>query len=304
MDRLLSMEIFVAVVELGSLTAAAARHEMSAAMAAKHIKGLEARLGLRLMNRTTRRQSLTEAGQAYYTRCKTILADIREAEQGAEALRVAPRGTLRITSTVSFGSFALAPAIADYLDRYPDVSVELALSDVVEDLVASRYDLAVRIGEPRDSSLVARRIGSYQMIICAAPTYLARHGTPETPADLARHQCLDFSHWSRRTGWRLGEGDGDGEGAQADYPPASRFIANNGQALRQAALAGFGIVLQPELLLAEDVRGGRLAPILRPYWPAARPVTLLYPKDRQALPKLTTFVDFVVARFAGKAGRG
>ncbi len=301
MDRLLSMEVFVAVVELGSLTAAAARHEMSAAMAAKHIKGLEARLGLRLMNRTTRRQSLTEAGQAYYARCKTILADIREAEQGAEALRVAPRGTLRITSTVSFGSFALAPAIAEYLDRYPDVSVELALSDVVEDLVASRYDLAVRIGEPRDSGLVARRIGSYQMIICASPTYLARHGTPATPANLAGHQCLDFSHWSRRTGWRLG--DGEDEGGQAGYPPTSRFLANNGQALRQAALAGFGIVLQPELLLAEDVRAGRLTPILRPYWPAARPVTLLYPKDRQALPKLTTFVEFVVARFSAKTAR-
>lgn len=301
MDRLLSMEVFVAVVELGSLTAAAARYEMSAAMAAKHIKGLEARLGLRLMNRTTRRQSLTEAGQAYYARCKTILADIREAEQGAEALRVAPRGTLRITSTVSFGSFALAPAIAEYLDRYPDVSVELALSDVVEDLVASRYDLAVRIGEPRDSGLVARRIGSYQMIICASPTYLARHGTPATPADLAGHQCLDFSHWSRRTGWRLG--DGEDEGGQAGYPPTSRFLANNGQALRQAALAGFGIVLQPELLLAEDVRAGRLTPILQPYWPAARPVTLLYPKDRQALPKLTTFVEFVVARFSAKTAR-
>jgi len=298
MDRLLSMEIFVAVVELGSLTAAAARHEMSPAMAAKHIKALEARLGLRLMNRTTRRQSLTEAGQAYYARSKAILADIRDAEQGAEALRVAPRGTLRITSTVSFGSVALAPAVADYLDLYPDVSVELALSDVVEDMVASRYDLAVRIGEPQDSGLVARRIGSYQMIICAAPAYLARHGIPDTPADLARHQCLDFSYWGRRTGWRLA----DGMGGDADYPPTSRFISNNGQALRQAALAGFGIVLQPEILLADDVRAGRLTPILQPHWPAARPITLLYAKDRQALPKLTTFVDFVVARFTGKSG--
>lgn len=128
---------------------------------------------------------------------------------------------------------------------------------------------------------------------------MARHGTPETPADLARHQCLDFSYWSRRTGWRLA----DGEGAQADYPPTSRFVSNNGQALRQAALAGFGIVLQPELLLAEDVRAGKLTPILQPYWPDARPVSLLYPKDRQALPKLTTFVEFVVARFTGKGGR-
>ena len=143
-------------------------------MVAKHIKGLEARLGLRLMNRTTRRQSLTEAGQAYFARCKTILADIRDAEQGAEALRSAPRGHLRITSSVSFGSLALAPAIADYLSIYPDVSVELALSDTVEDVVASRFDLALRIGEPADSGLVARRIGLYQMIICAAPAYLDR----------------------------------------------------------------------------------------------------------------------------------
>jgi DNA-binding transcriptional LysR family regulator len=227
MDRLLSMEVFVAVVELGSLTAAAARHEMSPAMAAKHIKGLEARLGLRLMNRTTRRQSLTEAGQAYFARCKVILSDIRDAEQGAEAMRAAPRGHLRITSTVTFGSFALAPAIADYLSEYPDVSVDLALSDAVEDVVASRYDLAVRIGEPADSSLVARKIGRYQMIICAAPAYLQRHGTPETASDLARHQCLDFSYWNRRTGWRLNSEDGG-----AAYP-AGRFVSNNGQALRQ-----------------------------------------------------------------------
>ena len=141
MDRLLSMEVFVAVVELGSLTAAAALHEMSPAMAAKHLKNLETRLGLRLMVRTTRRQSLTEAGQAYFARCKDILAEIRDAEQGAEAMREAPRGNLRITSTVSFGSFALTPVIADYLSTYPDVSVELSLSDLVEDLVASRYDL-------------------------------------------------------------------------------------------------------------------------------------------------------------------
>ncbi|MFD4839103.1 LysR family transcriptional regulator [Achromobacter sp. NPDC058515] len=296
MDRLLSMEVFVAVVELGSLTAAAARHDMSPAMAAKHIKGLESRLGLRLMNRTTRRQSLTEAGQAYFARCKTILADIRDAEQGAEALRSAPRGHLRITSSVSFGSFALAPAIADYLTIYPDVSVDLALSDMVEDVVASRFDLALRIGEPADSGLVARRIGLYQMIICAAPAYLERYGTPASPSDLAGHQCLDFSHWSRRTGWRLAAGEGEGEGDETGYP-TGRFVSNNGQALRQAALAGFGIVLQPELLLADDVRAGRLIPILQPYWPAPRPITLLYPKDRQALPKLTTFVDFVVARF-------
>ncbi|WMD20984.1 LysR family transcriptional regulator [Achromobacter seleniivolatilans] len=293
MDRLLSMEVFVAVVELGSLTAAAARHGMSPAMAAKHVKGLESRLGVRLLNRTTRRQSLTEAGQAYVLRCKAILTDIREAEQGAEAMRLTPSGQLRITSTVTFGSFALAPAIADYLAKYPEVSVELVLSDTVEDIVAARYDLAVRIGEPADSGLVARQIGRYQMIICASPAYLREHGTPRTPADLAQHQFLDFSYWNRRTGWQLASSDG----SQTGYP-AGRFVSNNGQALRQAALAGFGILLQPELLLADDLRAGKLVPVLQDYWPASRPISLLYPKDRQALPKLTTFVDFVVSRFA------
>ncbi|WP_267132702.1 LysR substrate-binding domain-containing protein, partial [Achromobacter denitrificans] len=178
---------------------------------------------------------------------------------------------------------------------YPDVSVDLALSDAVEDVVASRYDLAVRIGEPADSGLVARRIGRYQMIICAAPAYLERHGTPQTAGDLARHQCLDFSYWNRRASWLL-----NSEAGGAAYP-AGRFASNNGQALRQAALAGFGIVLQPELLLAEDVRAGRLVPILQAIWPAPRPISLLYPKDRKALPKLTTFVDFMVKRFARPA---
>ena len=207
MDRLLSMEVFVAVVELGSLTAAAALHEMSPAMAAKHLKNLETRLGLRLMVRTTRRQSLTEAGQAYFARCKGILAEIRDAEQGAEAMREAPRGNLRITSTVSFGSFALTPVIADYLSTYPDVSVELSLSDLVEDLVASRYDLAVRIGEPADSGLIARGLGRYQMMVCAAPSYLERYGTPAPPrrsgpASMPGFLVLEPSHRLAPGQWR------------------------------------------------------------------------------------------------------
>ena len=170
MDRLLSMEVFVAVVELGSLTAAAALRNV-AGHGRQHLKNLETRLGLRLMVRTTRRQSLTEAGQALRA-LQGILAEIRDdAEQGAEAMREAPRGNLRITSTVSFGSFALTPVIADYLSTHPDVSVELSLSDLVEDLVASRYDLAVRIGEPADSGLIARGLGRYQMMVCAAPSY-------------------------------------------------------------------------------------------------------------------------------------
>ena len=279
MDRLLSMEVFVAVVELGSLTAAAALHEMSPAMAAKHLKNLETRLGLRLMVRTTRRQSLTEAGQAYFARCKGILAEIRDAEQGAEAMREAPRGNLRITSTVSFGSFA------------PDAGhrrLPVHLSGRERGTVAERSGgrpgrLALRPGRAH------RRAGGFRAdrawagplsddglrgAFVSGALRHAGHACRSGPASMP-----GFSYWSRRTGWRLGNGDG----GETGYP-SGRFVSNNGQALRQAALAGFGIVLQPELLLADDVRAGRLTPILRPYWPAARPISLLYPKDRQALP--------------------
>lgn len=287
------MEVFVAVVELGSLTAAAAHFDMSAVMAGKHIKALEERLGLSLMMRTTRRQSLTEAGQQYFLHCKSVLAEIRLAEQGVEALRATPRGHLRVTSSVSYGSMALAPVVAEYLATHSDVSVELVLSDDVEDIVAAGYDLALRIGEPADSGLVARQVGRYTMMICAAPAYLSRMGVPATPQDLVSHQCLNLSQWSRSTGWRLGTD----EGACIHFP-AGRFQSNNGQALRQAALAGFGVIMQPELLLADDVRAGRLIAILQPYWPTARPISLMYPRDRKALPKLTSFVDFVVASLA------
>ncbi len=293
MDRLLSMEVFVSVVELGSLTAAAAHFEMSSVMAGKHIKALEERLGVSLMTRTTRRQSLTEGGQQYFMRCKAVLAEIRRAEQGVEALRATPRGHLRVTSSVSFGSMLLAPVVADYLAAHRDVSVELMLSDDVQDIVAEGYDLALRIGEPADSGLVARHVGPYAMMICAAPAYLSRMGVPATPQDLVAHQCLNLSQWSRRSGWRLGTDDG----GDISFP-AGRFQSNNGQALRQAALAGFGVIMQPELLLTDDVRAGRLIAILQPYWPAPRPISIIYPRDRKALPKLTTFVDFIMARLS------
>lgn len=290
MDRLLNMEVFVAVVEAGSLRAAADLHRMSPPMAGKHIRALEERLGVQLLVRSTRRQRLTEAGQQFYTQCKAILAQVREAEAGAEALRAAPRGHVRVSAPVTYGSLALAPAIADYLRTQPEVSVDLVLDDALVDLVRDGFDVAVRIGPLADSGLVARRLGRYRSVICAAPTYLARCGTPRSPAELTQHQCLGFSGWTRTGGWRL---DGDGG------TPRTRFTANHGQALRTAAVAGFGLVLQPELLLADDIASGRLVEVLQPWWPTPRPVHLLYPRDRQAPPKLTSFVQCMLARLAG-----
>ncbi len=293
MDKLRSMEVFVATVDAGSFTAAAEAFNISPVMVGKHIRALEERLGARLLTRTTRRQSLTEIGRKYCEHCRQILADIQAAESGAEAMRATPRGTLKITAPVSFGTQRLAPAIADYLAQYPEVSVDLNLNDRVVDLVDEGYDIAIRVGGLNDSSLIARPLKPYRMRICASPDYLARAGVPRTPADLAAHQCLDFMHWNKRLRWRLSEANGD-----ETEIPASRFRSNNGQALRMAALHGHGIVMQAEILLNEDIAAGRLISLLEDYLPPPRPMHLVYMRDRQPTPKMTTFIDFVLERFA------
>ena len=294
MDRILSMEIFAATVEAGSFAAVAERFGISPPMVGKHIRALESRLGARLLTRTTRRQSLTETGHGYYARCKSILDDIRAAESGVESSHASPRGRLRINAPVSFGAKCLPPVLADYLAAYPDMHIELTLNDHVIDLVDDGFDVVFRIGPLADSSsLVARALAPYRMLICAAPHYLARAGMPKTPADLAHHQCLGFTHWHRHGGWSL-----DRRAADAHLQSASRFEANNGEALRAAALHGFGLILQPEILLAEDVAAGRLVSVLQDDLPPPRPVHVLFPLDRQPAPKLRTFIDFVVPRFA------
>jgi len=292
MDKLLSMEVFVMAVEKGSFTAVADIFEISPPMVGKHIRALEAQLGVRLLSRTTRRQSLTEIGQQYYERCKFILAEVNAAEAGTEFMRATPRGNLRINAPVTFGSIKLAPALADYLVEYPEVSLELTLNDRVVDLVEEGFDAAIRIGEPADTSLIARRLAPYQMMICASPEYIERAGIPESPANLASHQCLGFSHWNKRDGWRLQRSE-----TSDSALPKIRFLSNNGQALRTAALAGFGIIMQPKVLLSEDVKAGRLVEVLKDFWPTPLPMHLVYQRDRQAVPKLTTFVKFILARF-------
>jgi len=283
------MEIFVAVVDAGSFTAAADAFGISPVMVGKHIRQLEERLGARLLTRTTRRQSLTEIGRQYAERCRLILADIKAAESSAEAMRNTPRGTLRISAPVSFGTQRLAPAMADYLAQHPEVSLDLNLNDRMIDLVEEGYDAAIRIGELQDSGLVARPLQPYRMMLCASPAYLERFGVPKQPEDLASHQCLDFAPLHRRVRWNL-------NGSESEFP-ASRFRSNNGQALRMAALRGFGIVLQSEVLLGEDVAAGRLVSLLEDYLPASRPVSLIYPRDQLATPKMTTFIEFIMERF-------
>ena len=297
MDRLQSMAVFVATVDKGSLSAAAEAFGMSAPMAGKHIRHLEERLGSRLLTRTTRRQSLTEIGQAYLEQCRVILEQVRAAESGTQLLRASPRGKLRINAPVTFGSVMLAPVLTHFLQLNPDVQVELTLNDRVIDLVEDGADVAIRIGPLADSSLVARPLKPYGVMICAAPGYLQRHGTPRHPEDLVDHQCLGFTHWSRKGGWTLGRTDTPPRGW-----PVSRFQSNNGLALRMAALEGFGIVMQSTVMLAGDVAAGRLVEVLHAHLPAPQPMHLIYPKDRQPVPKLSRFVDFMLARFGVDSG--
>ena len=292
MDKFVSMEIFVAVVEAGSLTAAAERFEISSAMVGKHIRSLEARLGTRLLTRTTRRQSLTEIGRQYYEQCRRILADVKDAESLAESMAAAPRGVLKVTVPLTYGVEIFSPAMTDYLSEWPEVTLELDLSNRMTDLVEEGFDAAVRIGQLQDSSFVARPLKPYRMRACASPAYLARAGIPRTPADLAHHECLGFLHWGREGAWRLG-----GESAAENALHAGRFRANNGQALKVAALRGFGLVLQPEALLAREIASGELVSVLEEHLPEGAPVHLVYPRDRRATPKLTSFIDFVIERF-------
>ncbi len=291
MDLLDSMKVYVLAVEKGSLSAAATACDISATMAGNHLRMLEKRLGMRLLNRTTRRQHLTAFGEDYYTRCKEILRLVAETDAQAQKLQLAPAGKLRISAPVSFGTEALMPALSEYLERYPQVSVDVALCDRVVDLVEEGFEAAIRIGPLPDSALIAKPLAPYRLMICASPAYLARRGTPGTPEALSQHECLSFSP-AALAHWRLTDQDGTHR-----VPVSGRLQVNQGQALRVAALHGLGIVLQPAILLEADVRAGRLVQLFPTHELASRPMSVVYLPDQYRSPKLRSFVDFLVERF-------
>ena len=297
MDTLASMAMFVRVVDTGSFAAAAEASGVSPTMAGKHIRAIEQRLGARLLHRTTRRQQLTEVGRLYYERCKLVLADVELAERSAHELQATPRGRLRITAPMSFGSRRLTPALTDYLQRYPDVSVELSLDNRVFDLVSEGYELGIRIGAVDDPQLVARPLLPYRMLLAASPQYLARHGNPSRPEELSKHTCLGLTNWRRRDQWRLLGPDG----AECDVPVQGRLSVDHGDALRVAALHGAGIVLQPEVLLADDLAEGRLMAVLPEWAPPSTPMHLLYAQDRRPTAKLRSMIEFLLERFGADA---
>jgi DNA-binding transcriptional LysR family regulator len=296
MDRLLSMQVFAKSVESGSFSAAAESLNMSSQLVGKHIQVLERHLGVRLLNRTTRRQHLTEAGEAFYERVKIVLAEVDAAEGVAAQSLGTPRGRLRINAPVSFGEGALAPRLPEYLARHTEVSVDLSLTNRAVDLIDEGYDVVFRVGQLSDSGLIARPLAPYRLRLCAAPSYLNAHGPITRPDDLARHECLGFSYTELSRRWHFRSREGP-----VDVKVTGRLMADNGKALLWAARAGMGILLQPTELVEDDLAAGRLVELLRDYPIPARPFHLLYAPDRRMTPKLRSFIDFAVRSFGEEA---
>ncbi|SEM54479.1 DNA-binding transcriptional regulator, LysR family [Pseudoxanthomonas sp. GM95] len=292
MDRLTSLSVFVKAVDLGSFSAAGAALQMSSQQVGKHVQGLEARLGVRLLSRTTRRQSLTDFGRAFYERARIILAEVDAAENLAEETRAVPTGKLRINAPVSFGMRTLAAKLPDYMKAFPKVEVELTLSNRSIDLVDEGYDAVFRVGRLSDSGLIARPLAPYRLVLCAAPSYLAGHPPITSPWDLQAHDCLGFTHTELRTHWSF-----DGPEGKVVVPVTSRLMVDHGEPLLCAAMAGLGILLQPLELVREAIADGRLVELLPDYKVPSRPMHLLYAPDRRVTPKLRSFLDFSVKAF-------
>lgn len=294
MDIFRSMQAFVAAVQTGSMTAAAAQLGLSPAMVGQHVAALEERLGTRLLNRTTRRQHLTDFGASYFEQCRDILDRVALAEREAETLQAEPRGKLRITAPATFGAEALVPALRRYREVAPDVTLDVILTDRNVDLVEEGFDIAFRIGSLPDSRLIARPLAPYRMMICASPEYLARNGTPQHPDELARHETVGFTPASRSP-WRLSKGD-----EVVEVTPLRSITVNSGQALRAAARAGLGVVMQPAILLAPDVESGHLIQLLPDWHMRERPMSLLYYRDQRMTPRLRSFISFAMTEFGLK----
>lgn len=292
MDRLDDMMTFIKVVDCRSFTMAAERLGLSKSVVSRRMAEMENRLGVRLLNRTTRRLSLTEVGAAFYQRCVRIVGDVEEAEQAAGALHAAPRGRLRINAPLSFGIQHIAPALPRFLERYPELKVEMDLNDRYVDLVDEGYDVAVRIGRLKDSSLVARRLAPNRRVVAGSPAYLDRRGRPARPEDLANHDCLVYTNSPTAEQWQFRIG----EEIRSVRVEAS-LRSNNGEILHAAALAGLGLMVMPTFICGPDLAAGRLEAVLADCTVSESAVHAVYPHNRHLSPKVRAFVDFLGAHF-------
>lgn len=297
MDLFQAMTVYVKVVETGSLTAAAQACEMSTTMVGNHLRALEERLGVRLINRTTRRQRLTEFGSSYYQRCLEVLGLVADSERLAEQTQGEPTGTLRITAPLTFGTERLAPALAEFSRLHPQLKLDVVLTNQRLDLLDHGFDVAIRLG-PIDPKLIARPLMDYTLTICASRAYLARRGTPQRPADLEQHDCLSFAY-SAGDEWRFAQDHWPINGPEGEIkvPVTGPMLINSSSGLHRAALAGMGVVMLPDALVAQDLEEGHLVALLQDYQLPHRPMNLMYAQDRYRLPKLRSFVEFAMQQW-------
>lgn len=293
MDRLACLETFVQVAESQSFSEAARRLRVAKSAVSRGVSALEAELGARLFQRTTRSLTLTEAGRGYFERATRILADLAEANLAVSHLQSAPRGLLRVSAPVSFGVLHLAPALPDFLEHFPEVRIDFSLSDRFVDLVDEGFDVAIRIGALEDSSLIVRKLTTTRRVVCASPDYFKARGMPMTPDDLRHHDCLSNSNIAASREWRFRTQDGKPWPVEVK----GRLSANNGDMLRVAALRGLGIVNLPTFFVGRDLQSGLLATTLDDFVPQDAVLSALYPQSRHLSPKVRAFVDFLAERF-------
>ncbi|MFZ5791136.1 MAG: LysR family transcriptional regulator [Pseudomonadota bacterium] len=295
MDRLDELRLFIAVLDTGSLATAARKLRRSPPAVTRALAELEARLGVRLIERTTRRLAPTEAGRRLAEQARRLLADFEEAMGEAAGESTRPRGRLRIAAPLAFGRIHVAPIVTAFLDAYPEVSAELSLADRVVDLVEEEIDVAVRISRLGDTSLVARRVGAVRRVLAASPAYLAEHGTPESPADLRAHELILFSG-SGEGEWKFA--DPQGREGEISLPVRARFAVNQADAAIAAAREGRGIVAALSYQVAPDLKAGQLVRVLQDFETAPIPVQLVFPSARHMVPRLRAFLDFAAPRLA------
>jgi DNA-binding transcriptional LysR family regulator len=295
LDRVTGMQVFARVAQLGTFSAAARALGMSQTMVTKHIAAIEGRLGIKILHRTTRRLTLTEAGRRYLEAAERILTEVEEAEVSAAADRVDPRGTLRVNAPMSFGVRQIAPLMPDFSRTYPAVTVELGLNDRFIDLIEEGWDLAVRIGTLTGSTMIARKLAPCATALCAAPAYLSERGTPRSISDLTAHNCLGYT-LSRAVGpdrWSFGK---DGK---ITVPVKGNLRSTNGDALMFAALAGQGLIYQPTFMVNAELRSGHLVSLRLDQPTIEMPdIFAVYPADRHPPAKVRAFIDFLASRFA------
>lgn len=292
-DNLADLAIFAKVVELNSFSDAARSLKLSKSAVSKQVARLEERLGAQLLQRTTRRLVLTETGKIVLTHAQRVLAEADAAEIAVQSLYSAPRGRLRVNLPLSFGIGHIAPLMPDFLALCPELHVDLSFSDRQIDLLEEDVDLAIRIGDLRDSSLVARRLAPARTVFCTAPSYLRKAGVPLKPGDLRQHECLIYSYLAAPEDWPVI----DDSGAPGTVRVSGRLHANNGDVLRLAALAGHGIARLPSFIVGADLAAGSLVPVLEAFTPPPLGIYAVYPAQRYLTPKVRAFIDFLAERF-------